>query len=117
MKVTQAYRFALDPSPVQERALRSHAGAARFAWNWGLARCRERYEAEGSWYSAIYLHKLCLFPFPPECQRDASARGRGGKGVWAGRPGRQSVSMAPRASESSTPQLISSSVRSAGDLS
>lgn len=58
MKVTQAYRFALDPSPVQERALRSHAGAARFAWNWGLARCRERYEAEGRWYSAIDLHKL-----------------------------------------------------------
>jgi putative transposase len=58
VKVTQAYRFALDPSPVQERALRSHAGAARFAWNWGLARCRERYEAEGRWYSAIDLHKL-----------------------------------------------------------
>jgi putative transposase len=36
--VIQAYRFALDPSPVQERMLRSHAGAARFAWNWGLAK-------------------------------------------------------------------------------
>jgi putative transposase len=35
VKVRQAYRFALDPSPAQERALRSHAGAARFAWNWG----------------------------------------------------------------------------------
>jgi hypothetical protein len=58
MKVTQAYRFALDPSPAQERALRSHAGAARFAWNWGLARCLERYEAERRWYSAIDLHKL-----------------------------------------------------------
>ncbi|HMH93327.1 MAG TPA: IS607 family element RNA-guided endonuclease TnpB [Streptosporangiaceae bacterium] len=56
--VRQAYRFALDPSPAQERALRSHAGAARFAWNWGLARCRERYEADGKWYSAIDLHKL-----------------------------------------------------------
>jgi len=40
VKVTQAYRFALDPSPAQERALRSHAGAARFAWNWRLARRR-----------------------------------------------------------------------------
>jgi hypothetical protein len=39
VKVVQAYRFALDPSPTQERALWSHAGAARFAWNWGLARC------------------------------------------------------------------------------
>ncbi len=57
-KVNQAYRFALDPSPAQERMLRSHAGAARFAWNWGLAKCRERYEAEGKWYSAMDLHKL-----------------------------------------------------------
>ena len=58
MNVTQAYRFALEPTPAQERALRSHAGAARFAWNWGLARCEERYQAEGKWYSAIDLHKL-----------------------------------------------------------
>ena len=58
MKVLQAYRFALDPVPAQERMLRSHAGAARFAWNWGLARCRERYEAEGRWYSAAELHRL-----------------------------------------------------------
>ena len=58
VRVVQAYRFALEPSPAQERMLRSHAGAARFAWNWGLARCKERYEAEGKWYSAIDLHKL-----------------------------------------------------------
>lgn len=56
--VIQAYRFALDPSPGQEQALRSHAGAARFAWNWALARCRERYRAERRWYSAIELHRL-----------------------------------------------------------
>jgi putative transposase len=56
--VSQAYKFALDPAPAQERALRSHAGAARFAWNWGLARCQERYEAEGKWWSGVDLHKL-----------------------------------------------------------
>jgi putative transposase len=56
--VMVAYRFALDPSPAQERALRSHAGAARFAWNWGLARCKERYAAERKWYSGADLHKL-----------------------------------------------------------
>jgi hypothetical protein len=33
----RAYRFALDPSPVQERVLLSHCGAARVAYNWGLA--------------------------------------------------------------------------------
>ena len=58
MKVTQAYRFALDPTPAQERALRSHAGASRFAWNWALAKCIERYGAEGRWYSGAELHRL-----------------------------------------------------------
>ncbi len=58
MHVVQAYRFALDPSSSQERVLRSHAGAARKAWNWGLARCKERYAAERCWYSAHDLHKL-----------------------------------------------------------
>jgi putative transposase len=58
VKVTQAYRFALEPTPNQERRLRSHAGAARFAWNWGLAKCQESYAAEGRWYSAADLHKL-----------------------------------------------------------
>jgi putative transposase len=58
VKVVQAYRFALGPSPAQERMLRSHAGAARFAWNWGLAKCIERYEAEKRWYSAAELHRL-----------------------------------------------------------
>jgi putative transposase len=56
--VKTAYRFALDPTPVQEHALRSHAGAARFAWNWALARCKERYAAERKWYSGAELHKL-----------------------------------------------------------
>src|SRR5258708_27137158 len=56
--VVQAYRFALDPSPAQQRALCSHAGAARFAWNWALAKCQERYVAERRWYSATELHKL-----------------------------------------------------------
>ena len=33
----QAYRYALDPTPRQARALSSHAGAARFAYNWAVA--------------------------------------------------------------------------------
>jgi putative transposase len=33
----QAYRFALDPTAVQERDLLRHAGAARVAFNWALA--------------------------------------------------------------------------------
>ncbi|MFL6051437.1 MAG: IS607 family element RNA-guided endonuclease TnpB [Actinoallomurus sp.] len=58
MKVVQAYRFALDPTPAQRRALASHAGAAWFAWNWGLAACIGRYEAEGKWWSGAELHRL-----------------------------------------------------------
>jgi putative transposase len=36
----QAFRFELDPNNRQRSALTSHAGAARFAWNWGLERVK-----------------------------------------------------------------------------
>jgi transposase len=52
VRVVQAYRFALDPSPAQQAALRSHCGAQRFAFNWGLARVKAnlgRREAERSY--------------------------------------------------------------------
>ncbi len=35
--IQQAYKFALDPTPAQARMLASHAGGARFAYNWGNA--------------------------------------------------------------------------------
>ena len=35
-----ACALALGPAPAQERALRSHAGAARVAFSWGLARVK-----------------------------------------------------------------------------
>jgi transposase len=56
--ILQTYRYALDPTPRQEQQLRSHAGASRFAWNWGLARCQQRYAAERKWYSGVDLHRL-----------------------------------------------------------
>jgi putative transposase len=37
MLVHQAFRFELDPSNAARSAMASHAGAARFAYNWGLA--------------------------------------------------------------------------------
>ncbi|MEV1132152.1 IS607 family element RNA-guided endonuclease TnpB [Agromyces sp. NPDC049794] len=40
MKTIQAYRFALDLTPTQERAVLAHAGAARVAHNWALARVK-----------------------------------------------------------------------------
>ncbi|GAA4263812.1 helix-turn-helix domain-containing protein [Dactylosporangium darangshiense] len=40
MKTIQAYRFALDLAPVQERQVPAHAGAARVAHNWARARVK-----------------------------------------------------------------------------
>ncbi|MEW2118280.1 IS607 family element RNA-guided endonuclease TnpB [Streptomyces sp. NPDC005474] len=42
--VVQAFRFALDPNAAQEKALRSHCGAARAAYNWAVA------WVEASWW-------------------------------------------------------------------
>ncbi|GHE31271.1 transposase [Streptosporangium violaceochromogenes] len=36
-RIQQAFKYALDPTPAQARMLTSHAGAARYAFNWGLA--------------------------------------------------------------------------------
>jgi putative transposase len=43
--VLQAFRYELDPNNAQRSALASHAGAARYAWNWGLVRVKEALEA------------------------------------------------------------------------
>ncbi|MET0415765.1 MAG: IS607 family element RNA-guided endonuclease TnpB [Actinoplanes sp.] len=40
MKTIQAYRFALDLTACQERDVLAHAGAARVAYNWALARVK-----------------------------------------------------------------------------
>ena len=40
----EAVRVALDPTPRQERLLESHAGAARFAYNAGLAHVKDMLE-------------------------------------------------------------------------
>jgi putative transposase len=42
--VIRAFLFALDPTPVQEQAFRSHCGAQRFAFNFGLALVRANRE-------------------------------------------------------------------------
>ena len=41
MRISRAYRVELDPTNVQRTALLRHAGAARFAYNWGLERKQE----------------------------------------------------------------------------
>ena len=51
----EAVKVRLDPTPGQERLLASHAGAARFAYNAGLAHVKEALEngepADWSHYS------------------------------------------------------------------
>ena len=55
--VLEAVKVALDPTPTQERLLLSHAGAARFAFNAGLAHVKEAMDAsekpEWSYYSLV----------------------------------------------------------------
>ena len=42
--VIRAFLFALDPTETQAEAFRSHCGAQRFAYNWGLALVRANLE-------------------------------------------------------------------------
>lgn len=51
--VTQAFRFALDPTPAQERMLWSHVGGARFAFNWGLTQIADALDAYGAEKQAL----------------------------------------------------------------
>ena len=57
MKVIRGYRTELDLNDEQKPACMKHAGAARFTFNWGLARSQEVYHASGSRPSAIELHR------------------------------------------------------------
>jgi putative transposase len=43
--IQQAFKFALDPTPTQVRALNSHVGGARAAYNWGLSKVAEALDA------------------------------------------------------------------------
>lgn len=42
---TLAHKIQLDPTPTQRQLLAQHCGACRVAYNWGLARWKELYEA------------------------------------------------------------------------
>ncbi len=57
MKVVQAFRFELDPNGAQRVLLAKHVGAARFAYNWGLERCKKALERGKKLPSAVELHR------------------------------------------------------------
>ncbi|NBR00930.1 MAG: transposase, partial [Actinobacteria bacterium] len=61
-----SYRAELRPTPQQMRALLQHAGNARWAYNWGLAKHKEAYgkwvelgkpKKWGGWPNAMSLHR------------------------------------------------------------
>jgi IS605 OrfB family transposase len=63
VKVTHAYRYALDPTPRQRGDLLRHCGAARVAFNWGLAKVKANLgqrEAERSYGIAEELLTPCF---------------------------------------------------------
>jgi putative transposase len=57
MKVVRGYQTELDLNNEQRTACLKHAGASRFAYNWGLSRSIEVYRTTGKRPTAIDLHK------------------------------------------------------------
>ncbi len=57
MKVLRAYKTELDLNNQQRTRCIKHAGAARWAYNWGLARKKEAFEAGLKTPTAIDLHR------------------------------------------------------------
>ena len=57
MKATRGYKTELDLNNEQITACLKHAGAARFAYNWGLKRYQEEYAAGRKTPNAQSLHK------------------------------------------------------------
>ena len=87
----EAVKVALDPSPAQERLLLSHAGAARFAFNAGLAHVKAGIEAgdklDWSFYSLVRWWNA---------NKDALAVNQATGLVWWSQNSKEAYSMALR---------------------
>jgi len=57
VQITRGYRTELDLNHQQITACKKHAGAARYAYNWGLKRKQEVYQTTGRSISAMELHR------------------------------------------------------------
>lgn len=57
MKILRAYKTEMAPNNRQRTALLKHAGAARFAYNWGLRRKQDAYAA---WVAGGKQGKCCV---------------------------------------------------------
>lgn len=58
MFIRRGYRTELDPTPSQKRLLVRCAGAARWAYNWGLEQRQAEYAATRRALNAMDLHKM-----------------------------------------------------------
>src|SRR5258707_3521444 len=57
MQITRGYRTELDLNNKQITTCKKHAGASRYAYNWGLKRKQEVYQQTGKSISAMELHR------------------------------------------------------------
>lgn len=57
MKIQRAFKTELDLNNAQRTKCAQHAGAARYAYNWGLARKKAAYQAKEKTPTAIDLHR------------------------------------------------------------
>ena len=77
--IQRAYKTELDLNNEQTTVCRKHAGAARWAYNWGLARKQETYRQTGKSPSAMDLHRelnALKQTAVPGCTRSPSVRRR-----------------------------------------
>jgi len=58
MKINCAYRYELKPNIFQQILLAKHAGAARFAYNWGLSQRIALYEQNKKSTNSIEQHRV-----------------------------------------------------------
>ncbi len=109
MPIVRAYKAELGLNNAQVTACKKHAGAARWAYNWGLRRKQEAYEQTGTTPTAIDLHrelnalKKSAVPWmyevskcaPQEALRNLDTAyinflrrcGQKKAGLWKGKPG------------------------------
>jgi Helix-turn-helix domain len=84
MQVVRGYKTELDLNKEQRTACLKHAGVARFAYNWGLARSQEISRATGKRPTAVDLHKdlnklkKTNYPWMYEVLQVCAARGTTG---------------------------------------
>lgn len=77
MHIARGYRTELNLNHKQITACKTHAGVARYAYNWGFKRKQEVYKATGRSISAMELHrelnqlKQTELPWMYECSKAA----------------------------------------------